>query len=126
MGDYEEQVRVGRGIDTRGVVQMSDLQHELEKASLLPDRWYLIMKEAEDGFTIAAYDTMSNEDLQEMGSVILSGVIELLHNDFDMVFEAGMESVKRQQQEVSLQTENGELVLVRDENVVRVDFGKKQ
>jgi hypothetical protein len=43
-----------------------------------------------------------------------------------MVFEAGMESVKRQQQEVSLQTENGELVLVRDENVVRVDFGKKQ
>jgi hypothetical protein len=105
---------------------MSDLQHELEKASLLPDRWYLIMKEAEDGFTIAAYDTMSNEDLQEMGSVILSGVIELLHNDFDMVFEAGMESVKRQQQEVSLQTENGELVLVRDENVVRVDFGKKQ
>ncbi len=105
---------------------MSDLQHELEKASLLPDRWYLIMREAEDGFTIAAYDTMSNEDLQEMGSVILSGVIELLHNDFDMVFEAGMESVKRQQQEVSLQTENGELVLVRDENVVRVDFGKKQ
>ena len=105
---------------------MSDLQHELEKASLLPDRWYLIMKEAEYGFTIAAYDTMSNEDLQEMGSVILSGVIELLHNDFDMVFEAGMESVKRQQQEVSLQTENGELVLVRDENVVRVDFGKKQ
>jgi hypothetical protein len=105
---------------------MSDLQHELEKASLLPDRWYLIMKEAEDGFTIAAYDTMNSEDLQEMGSVILSGVIELLHNDFDTVFEAGMESVKRQQQEVSLQTDNGELVLVRDENVVRVDFGKKQ
>ena len=105
---------------------MSDLQHELEKASLLPDRWYLIMKEAEDGFTIAAYDTMNSEDLQEMGSVILSGVIELLHNDFDMVFEAGMESVKRQQQEVSLQTENGELVLVRDENVVKVDFGNKQ
>lgn len=105
---------------------MSDLQHELEKASLLPDRWYLIMKEAEDGFTIAAYDTMNSEDLQEMGSVILSGVIELLHNDFDTVFEAGMESVKRQQQEISLQTENGELVLVRDENVVRVDFGKKQ
>ena len=105
---------------------MSDLQHELEKASLLPDRWYLIMKEAEGGFTSAAYDTLSNEDLQEMGSVILSGVIELLHNDFDMVFEAGMESVKRQQQEVNLQTENGELVLVRDENVVRVDFGKKQ
>ena len=105
---------------------MSDLQHELEKASLLPDRWYLIMKEVEDGFTITAYDTMKSEDLQEMGSVILSGVIELLHNDFDMVFEAGMESVKRQQQEVSLQTENGELVLVRDENVVKVDFGKKQ
>ncbi len=105
---------------------MSDLQHELEKASLLPDRWYLIMKEAEDGFTIAAYDTMNSEDLQEMGSVILSGVIELLHNDFDTVFEAGMESVKRQQQEVSLQTENGELVLVRDENVVKVDFGNKQ
>ncbi len=105
---------------------MSDLQHELEKASLLPDRWYLIMKEAEDGFTIAAYDTMNGEDLQEMGSVILSGVIELLHNDFDTVFEAGMESVKRQQQEVSLQTDDGELVLVRDENVVRVDFGKKQ
>jgi hypothetical protein len=69
---------------------------------------------------------MNSEDLQEMGSVILSGVIELLHNDFDTVFEAGMESVKRQQQEVSLQTDNGELVLVRDENVVRVDFGKKQ
>lgn len=105
---------------------MSDLQHELEKASLLPDRWYLIMKEAEDGFTITAYDTMKGEELQDMGSVILSGVIELLHTDFDTVFEAGMDSIKRQNEEIKVQTDNGELVLVREENVVKVDFGKKQ
>ena len=55
---------------------MNDMIDELEKASLLPDRWYIIMKEAEDGFTISAYDTMQSEEFQEMGSVIMSGIID--------------------------------------------------
>ena len=97
---------------------MNDMIDELEKASLLPDRWYIIMKEAEDGFTISAYDTMQSEEFQEMGSVIMSGIIDILHNDFDMIFDAGVRAMKSQEDEIVIKAEG--------DNIVKVDFGRQQ
>jgi len=97
---------------------MTDMIDELEKASLLPDRWYIIMKEAEDGFTISAYDTMQSEEYQEMGSVIMSGIIDILHNDFDTIFDAGVKAMKSQEDEIVIKAEG--------DNIVKVDFGRQQ
>tara|TARA_R100001079_G_scaffold105281_1_gene72516 strand:+ start:847 stop:1140 length:294 start_codon:yes stop_codon:yes gene_type:complete len=97
---------------------MNDMIDELEKASLLPDRWYIIMKEAEDGFTISAYDTMQSEEFQEMGSVIMSGIIDILHNDFDTIFDAGVKAMKSQEDEIVIKAEG--------DNIVKVDFGRQQ
>ena len=97
---------------------MNDMIDELEKASLLPDRWYIIMKEAEDGFTISAYDTMQSEEFQEMGSVIMSGIIDILHNDFDTIFDAGVKAMKSQEDEIVIKAEG--------DNIVKVDFGRPQ
>ena len=97
---------------------MTDMIDELEKASLLPDRWYIIMKEAEDGFTISAYDTMQSEEFQEMGSVIMSGIIDILHNDFDTIFDAGVKAMKSQEDEIVIKAEG--------DNIVKVDFGRQQ
>ena len=97
---------------------MNDMIDELEKASLLPDRWYIIMKEAEDGFTISAYDTMQSEEIQEMGSVIMSGIIDILHNDFDTIFDAGVKAMKSQEDEIVIKAEG--------DNIVKVDFGRQQ
>jgi len=97
---------------------MNDMIDELEKASLLPDRWYIIMKEAEDGFTISAYDTMQSEEFQEMGSVIMSGIIDILHNDFDTIFDAGVRAMKSQEDEIVIKADG--------DNIVKVDFGRQQ
>ena len=97
---------------------MTDMIDELEKASLLPDRWYIIMKEAEDGFTISAYDTMQSEEFQEMGSVIMSGIIDILHNDFDTIFDAGVRAMKSQEDEIVIKADG--------DNIVKVDFGRQQ
>ena len=97
---------------------MNDMIDELEKASLLPDRWYIIMKEAEDGFTISAYDTMQSEEFQEMGSVIMSGIIDILHNDFDTIFDAGVRAMKSQEDEIVIKADG--------DNIVKVDLGRQQ
>ena len=97
---------------------MNDMIDELEKASLLPERWYIIMKEAEDGFTISAYDTMQSEEFQEMGSVIMSGIIDILHNDFDTIFDAGVKAMKSQEDEIVIKADG--------DNIVKVDFGRQQ
>ena len=97
---------------------MNDMIDELEKASLLPERWYIIMKEAEDGFTISAYDTMQSEEFQEMGSVIMSGIIDILHNDFDTIFDAGVRAMKSQEDEIVIKADG--------DNIVKVDFGRQQ
>ena len=76
------------------------------------------MKEAEDGFTISAYDTMQSEEFQEMGSVIMSGIIDILHNVFDTIFDAGVRAMKSQEDEIVIKADG--------DNIVKVDFGRQQ
>ena len=54
---------------------------QLEKASLLPDRWYIILNKLDDEtFSISAYDTTVEDDSQyfEAGTIVLNGIMELI------------------------------------------------
>lgn len=114
-----------------------DIQRQLEAASLLPDRYYLILNESdEDSFSMTAYDTTQGEiiDLEEVpaGMVVLSGMIELMENDFDKVWDAGVARLSFVALAKSFKPESDEAdevvdkVLAREDNIVKVNFGEKQ
>ena len=72
-----------------------EMQTTLERASLLPERWYLIFKQGEDDehVSMTAYDTTEEGEDNEYipaGTVILSGLVELMESDFERVMQAGL------------------------------------
>ena len=45
---------------------MTNIDMEIEKASLLPDRWYIIMRSDDEGnFFMSAYDTNEETEYNE-------------------------------------------------------------
>ena len=68
---------------------MTNIDMEIEKASLLPDRWYIIMRSDDEGnFFMSAYDTNEESEYNEYletGEVVLNGLMELVENDFERV-----------------------------------------
>lgn len=120
-----------------------DLEREMEKASLLKNRFYLILNNTDtDSFSMTAYDTTEPDtvDLGDVpaGMVILSGMIEMLENDFERVWDAGMaritfvnmaESFRAEFEDdddaANLQ-EVTDKVIEREDNIVKVNFGEKQ
>lgn len=120
-----------------------DLEREMEKASLLKNRFYLILNNTDaDSFSMTAYDTTEPDtvDLEDVpaGMVILSGMIEMLENDFERVWDAGMaritfinlaESFRAELEDegdaANLQ-EVTDKVIEREDNIVKVNFGEKQ
>ena len=120
-----------------------DLEREMEKASLLKNRFYLILNNTDsDTFNMTAYDTTEPDtiDLEDVpaGMVILSGLIELMESDFDRVWDAGMARITfvnlaesfRAEFENDDDAENlqevTDKVLEREDNIVKVNFGEKQ
>ena len=120
-----------------------DLEREMEKASLLKNRFYLILNNTDaDGFNMTAYDTTEPDtiDLEDVpaGMVILSGLIEMIENDFERVWDAGMARISfvnlaesfRAEFENDDDAENlqeaTDKVLEREDNIVKVNFGEKQ
>tara|TARA_R100001510_G_C7647784_1_gene205138 strand:- start:1526 stop:1897 length:372 start_codon:yes stop_codon:yes gene_type:complete len=120
-----------------------DLEREMEKASLLKNRFYLILNNTDsDSFSMTAYDTTEPDtvDLEDVpaGMVILSGLIEMLENDFERVWNAGMARVtfiniaesfraefENEEDAANLQ-EVTDKVIEREDNIVKVNFGEKQ
>jgi hypothetical protein len=113
-----------------------DIKKKVEAASLLPDRYYLIMNcEDEDSFSMAAYDTTKgNVDMENLpaGMVMLSGMIELMENDFDRVWDAGIARLSFIAMAESFRPESkdGEeaidKIVAREDNIVKVNFGETQ
>jgi hypothetical protein len=116
-------------------LQMAD-EREFEKASLLPERWYIIMSKVNDEtFNMTAYDTTTaleeeDDDYMDAGFVAQQGLMELLQNDFDRVMKAGMARIAFYDVAESIMEEidgvDESRILSKEENVVKVDFGKKQ
>jgi len=120
-------------------LQMAD-EREFEKASLLPERWYIIMSKVNDEtFNMTAYDTTTaleeeDDDYMDAGFVAQQGLMELLQNDFDRVMKAGMARIafydvaESIMEDIKDEIDNIDepRILSKEENVVKVDFGKKQ
>lgn len=114
-----------------------DEEREIEKASLLPGRYYIVMRaDEENNFHITAYDTTDEEfeDRQylETGEVILNGLMELVENDFERVGHAGLARINfdatREYYMESLEDEESDVQIenLPDSNIVKVRFGRKQ
>ena len=120
-----------------------DLEREMEKASLLKNRFYLILNNTDtDSFSMTAYDTTEPDtvDLEDVpaGMVILSGLIEMLENDFERVWNAGMARVTfvnmaqsfraefEDDEDAANLQEITDKVIEREDNIVKVNFGEKQ
>ena len=114
-----------------------DLQKKMEAASLLPNRYYLIMNhEDEDSFAMTAYDTTEGDvvDMENVpaGMVALNGLIELLENDFERVWDAGVSRISFAALANSFKFDSDEAnevvdkVIKREDNIVKVNFGEKQ
>ena len=114
-----------------------DIQKKVEAASLLPNRYYLIMNyEDEDSFSMTAYDTTKGNDINmenvPAGMVILSGMIELMENDFERVWDAGVARLSFIAMAESFKPESKEgedavnKIITREDNIVKVNFGETQ
>ena len=104
---------------------------ELEKASLLPDRWYIILRKMDDEtFSVSAYDTATEDDEEfyEAGTVVINGVMELMESDFDVVTAAGLARLAHGHVKEALEEVTGKKEVTREEgtNVIKVNFGKVQ
>tara|TARA_B100001093_G_C26064977_1_gene692060 strand:+ start:204 stop:536 length:333 start_codon:yes stop_codon:yes gene_type:complete len=104
---------------------------ELEKASLLPDRWYIILRKMDDEtFSVSAYDTTTEDDEEfyEAGTVVINGVMELMESDFDVVTAAGLARLAHSHVKEALEEVTGKREVTREEgtNVIKVNFGKVQ
>jgi len=116
-----------------------DIEVQMEKASLLKEKYYLILSNSDrDSFGMTAYDTTSGDTVNTeeipAGMVILNGMIELLENDFENVWDAGMARLSfiSIAQSFSAEFDDEESksitdkVLAREDNIVKVDFGDTQ
>ena len=104
---------------------------ELEKASLLPDRWYIIMRKMDDeSFSVSAYDTTTEDDEEfyEAGTVVVNGIMELMESDFDVITAAGLARLAHSHVKEALEEVTGKREVTREEgtNVIKVNFGKVQ
>lgn len=115
-----------------------DIKKQMEVATLMPDRYYLILNEEdEDSFSMSAYDTTKelgdNEEIPA-GLVVLNGIIEMLENDFETLWAAGTGRLSFVSMvndlEVELEddgvSEITQKVLEREDNILKVNFGDKQ
>ena len=117
----------------RSKMEENDMESMLEKASLLQDRWYIVLRQTgDDNINMAADDTTTEDEDDEYfsaGTVILSGLVELMESDFDRVMAAGLARLnfEHEKQIIEESTGNGANVeTFPGTNIVKIDFGKKQ
>ena len=97
-----------------------DFEAVVEKASLLPSRYYVVIRDAEEE---------EDDEYIPAGAVVLAGIMELMENDFDRIMNAGMARLTFQATKQSMIEEADEGATVEhlpDSNIVKVNFGKLQ
>jgi len=116
-------------------------ERDFEIASLLPDRWYIILNKIDDdNFRMTAYDTTrppqsEDDEFVDAGFVAQQGIIELLENDFERLLQAGLarihfndikEELLEELEDEGVDIEPRDRVTGRNQNVLKVDFGTEQ
>ena len=112
---------------------IEDFEVVLEKASLLPSRYYIVIRDTEEegSLKMTAYDTTEEEEDDEYvpaGAVVLAGIMELMENDFDRIMNAGMARIRFQatKQDMLEEADDTTVEHLPDSNIVKVNFGKLQ
>ena len=115
----------------------------LEQAGLLKDRYYIVLEPLEDengdedGFAIRAYATKTFRGEDEDGPfvdptyVILQGLLGAVHENFDDVYEMGLERITLEAlgeivPEEELKQEHKDRIKSMEGNVIKADFGDLQ
>ena len=113
-------------------IDETELNKQVEIMSLLPDRYYIILKPLDgENFTLTANDTTSktyeNEEDFNPAMIIQEGLMETLREKLDDVYDRGAASIKfKQTAESMIEEAEEEFKHQFDDNVIKVDFGKKQ
>ena len=111
------------------------LHMNMEAMSLLPDRYYIILRSTGDNeFTLSAYDTTSKtyEDDEDYDSamIIQQGALDMIRIHTDELYDRGVAAIQFQITGKEMLEEEGiddpKLVKAVDGNVVKVDFGREQ
>jgi hypothetical protein len=112
-----------------------ELQKNVEMMSLLPDRYYIILRStAENEFTLSAYDTTNktyetDEDF-DSAMVIQEGVLDMVRMHTEELFDRGVASIEfRLAAEEMIEeagVEDPRITKTVEGNVVRVNFGTEQ
>lgn len=115
----------------------------LEQAGLLKDRYYIVLEPLEDedgdedGFAVRAYATKDYRIKDQDGDgidptyVILQGLLGAVHENFDDLYEMGLERVTLEAlgevvPEEELKPEHRERIKRMEGNVISAKFGELQ
>ena len=108
------------------------VSNDIEKHTLLPDRYYIILtKINEEEFTLTAYDTTGVVDHENPWSAAVAqeGMLELLDMDFKRILRAGISRIeyrKALDRDDRFSKDVKDQAMQKLDNVVKVNFGKKQ
>ena len=107
------------------MVEINNFTDESEKLSLLPERFYLILKPKGDGsFDVVAYDTTDPSKPVDSTFYVLKGLMETLEIDLDRLVQLGQMAIM--DKVIELQS-NGETPTtdLLEADIEQVDMGKK-
>ena len=105
---------------------------DIEKHTLLPDRYYVILtKVNQEEFTLTAYDTTGKFDDKNpcSAAVAQEGILELFDVDFKTILEAGIARIEYRKsidEDERFSDELKDKAIKTLDNVVKLDFGRKQ
>ena len=109
-----------------------EIQKQVEMMSLLPDRYYIILKPIDgENFILTAYDTTDktyDDDSDYNPAIIIQeGIMEAVREDLEDVYDKGAASIQfKIAAEAMIEEVEEDLKHQHYDNVVRVNFGKKQ
>ena len=107
------------------MVEINNFIDKSEKLSLLPDRFYLILKPKGDGsFDVVAYYTTDPSKPVDSTFYVLKGLMETLEIDLDRLVQLGQMAIM--DKVIELQS-NGETPTtdLLEADIEQVDMGKK-
>jgi len=110
------------------MVEINTLLDEAEKLSLLPDRFYLVLRPVEDkagGFDVMSYDTTDPKKPISPAYYVLKGIMEMMDTDLDRLVSLGQMAVMDKMIEIQNKGESLTMDSIDDDMVTKVDIGKK-
>ena len=107
-------------------MELNKLIDETEKLSLLPDRFYLVLRPMEEGigFDMMAYDTTDPKNPVHAAYFVLKGIMEMMNTDLDRLVSMGQMAVMDKMVEIE---RKGETLRTEDlsDDITKVNLGKK-